>query len=127
MKVMMNRLLSRGFYGAWGEMPCQICPFLVNEFLPVWPFLKGAVDQMTLERCVKVRDEVMKGSSAGVLRKMVKHFSLSDVHYPINTNPAKPVLLISEHVNMDQTELLEKFVERKLAEQNFLRRLKADT
>ena len=75
---------------------------------------------------MKVCDEVMKGSSAGVLRKMVKHFSLSDVHYPINTNPAKPVLLISEHVNMDQTELLEKFVERKLAEQNFLRRLKAD-
>ena len=98
----------------------------MNEFLPVWPFLKGAVDEMPLDRRVRVRDEVMKGSSAVVLRKIVKHFSLSNVHYHMNTNPAKPVLLISEHVDMDQTVLLEKSAERKLAELNFLRQLKTD-
>ena len=107
-------------------MPCKTGPFLVNEFLPVGHFLKSAINKLPLERHVKIRDEVTKGSSIGVLQKMIKHFSLSDVYYPIDTSPANPVLLISEHVNMDQTELLEKFVERKLAQQNFLRRLKAD-
>ena len=72
---------------------------------------------------MKVCDEVMKGSSAAVLRKMVKNFGLSDVHDPINKNPPKPVLLISDHLDMDRT-VLEKSAEKQLAELNILRRLK---
>ena len=73
---------------------------------------------------MKVRNEVVKWSSVAVLRKMVKNVGLSEVNYPINTNPSKPVLLISDHLDVDPTSVLEKSAERQLADLNLLRRLK---
>ena len=60
-----------------------------------------------------------------VLRKMVKHFGLSKAHYPINTNPSKPVLLICEHEDLDKAALLANAVATDLLGKNSLRRLKA--
>ena len=84
-----------------------------------------AVDEMPFERRQKIRDNVRRGSSPLVLRKMVKHFGLSEAHYPINTNPSKPVLLISEHEDLEKAALLAKAVAKDLVEKNSLRRLKA--
>ena len=60
-----------------------------------------------------------------VLRKMVKHFRLSEAYDPINTNPSKPVLLISKHEDFDKGALLAKAVAKDLSEKNALQRLKA--
>ena len=106
-------------------MPSRRGPFGVDEFLPIWPFLKMAVDKMLFEGRQKIRDNVKRGSLPLVLRKMVKRFGLSETHYPINTNPPKPVLLISEHVDLDKAALLVRAAAKDLVEKNSMRRLKA--
>ena len=58
----------------------------------------------------------MKGSLAVILRNVVKNFDLSDFHYPINTTPSKPVLLISDYPDLERPELLEKKLEKEAVE-----------
>ena len=55
-----------------------------------------------------IRDSMMRGTSATVLRKLVKKFGLSKFDYPINTSTSKLVLLISDHPDLTATEATEK-------------------
>ena len=97
----------------------------MNKYLPIWPFLKTGGEEMPFERRQKIRDDVMRRIWPLVLRKMVKHFGLSEAHYPIHTNPSKPVLLISDYVDLDKAALSARAVAKQLVEVNSLRRLKA--
>ena len=85
---------------------------LVNEFLVQWIFLKGVVGEMPFERSMMIRDSMMRGTSATVLRKLVKKFGLSKVDYKINTSTSKPVLLISDHPDINATEVVQKKKEK---------------
>ena len=53
---------------------------------------------MTYERGMSFNGTVMRGTLSVVLRKLGKDFKLVGYKYPINMIAAKPVLLISEHL-----------------------------
>ena len=62
----------------------------------------------------------MKGTSPAVLQKLVKYGGLSGSKYPINTNPKVPVLLISNHPNIDKNNKVEVEKEKAMAREKNL-------
>ena len=93
MKRWILRAVTHGVYDRWDEMLLEPRKWiLVNEFYLAWPFASSAVNNMSYARRQKVQG-YMKGTSATVLRKLVKD-GVSGCKYPINTNPNLPVLLI---------------------------------
>ena len=106
--MLIGKLIKNGVWGRWDEVESFKDRTLVNEFLFTWPFLKGIVDGMTYERRMSFNEMVTRGTSSVVLRKLVKDFGLSGYKYPINTNTAKPALIISEHLDDSKAEGLEK-------------------
>ena len=63
---------------------------------------------MTYKRRMSFNKTVTRGTSSVVLWKLVKDFELSGYKYPIITNTAKSVLLISEHPDDSKAEALGK-------------------
>ena len=83
-----------------------------------------------MKRCMKFQAAI-KGTSPAVLRKLMKDDDLSINKFPINTNPRQPVLLISDHSDVDKNNKEEvaeekaKAQAKKQAQEEILHEIKA--
>ena len=70
---------KEGVWGSWKELPTnKNGPYLASEFFVLWPFLVGVVNEMP------VTQSALKGSTAQVVRGLVKYFNLLKCGYPIH-------------------------------------------
>ena len=100
-KRMILRIEKHGVYGAWDEigkgndsLQKFNGPLLASEFFLIWPFLVGCVNTMKFARRKRLHD-CIKGSSAVVVRDLVKFFHLQGYRYPINMSKNKDLLKMS--------------------------------
>jgi len=98
---MILRIEKHGVYGAWDEIPNGNDPtqkfkgpLLASEFFLIWPFIVGTVNSMKFNRRERFHKSI-KGTSAIVVRELVKFFHLKGYGYPINVVKTKTLLKIS--------------------------------
>ena len=112
-KRMILRIVKHGVYGAWGEIPDGedssqkfAGPLLATEFFLVWPFLVGTINNMKKARRESFMDAI-KGTTAKVVRELVKHFQLQKFRYPINMSRKKHLLKVS-NISDDEIQDMKK-------------------
>ena len=102
-------ILKEGIYGSWDENPNKKHngPLLASEFFVLWPFLAGVVNEMPVKRRIAIQSTI-KGSTARVVRGLVKHFNLLKCGYPIHMSKTRPLLKMSSVVDAEMLQVQSK-------------------
>ena len=106
------RMSKEGVWGSWKELPAnKNGPYLASEFFVLWPFLVGVINEMPVKRHLAMQSAI-KGSTAQVVRGLVKHFNLLKCGYPIHMSKTQPLLKMSSVSNAEMLQVQAKMKQK---------------
>jgi hypothetical protein len=107
------RISKEGVWGSWKELPTnKNGPYLASEFFVLWPFLVAVINEMPVKRRLAMQ-RAIKGSTAPVVRGLVKHFDLLKCGYPIHMSKTRPLLKISSVVDAEMLQVQSKMKQQR--------------